>query len=313
MILGATIEFLPEQIGAIGAMPITNTLFTGWIAMIILIAFGLFATFKLRIVPRKLQSMMEIFLEGFYDLIKSIVGSDKKTRKFFPFVATLFLYILFSNWLGLFPGIGSITVPEVGHHEAVAEVTHHGETDSEHGVVHDVNEEHTETHVTSEEELVANTHEVSGGEHQDEVVAATDNDDHHEDGPKQVGLLRPANTDLNMTLALAFLSVLAAQIFGIGALGVFKYGGKFITFKDPISFFVGILELILEVAKIVSFAFRLFGNMFAGEVLLIVASIFMAFLLPLPFMFLETFVSVIQALVFAMLSVVFFKVATEQH
>lgn len=292
MILGATIEFLPEQIGSIGAMPITNTLFTGWIAMFLLIAFGLFATFKLRIVPRKLQSMMEIFLEGFYDLIKSIVGTDKNTKKFFPFVATLFLYILFSNWLGLFPGVGSITVPEVGHHEAVAETVHTEEAEE---AVH----AGTDEHLDDEHIATADSHAVV--------------DEHHEEGPKQVGLLRPANTDLNMTLALAFLSVLAAQIFGIGALGVFKYGGKFITFKDPISFFVGILELILEVAKIVSFAFRLFGNMFAGEVLLIVASIFMAFLLPLPFMFLETFVSVIQALVFAMLSVVFFKVATEHH
>ena len=117
---------------------------------------------------------------------------------------------------------------------------------------------------------------------------------------------------INMTLGLAIVSVLAAQILGIATLGMLRYGSKFINFTNPIKFFVGILELISEMAKLISFSFRLFGNMFAGEVLLIVAAFFLPFILPLPFMMLELFVGLIQALVFAMLTLVFLKTATEE-
>ncbi|MCK4525128.1 MAG: F0F1 ATP synthase subunit A, partial [Candidatus Andersenbacteria bacterium] len=122
-----------------------------------------------------------------------------------------------------------------------------------------------------------------------------------------------ANSDLNTTLALAIVSVLATQIFGIIALGVFKYGKKFINFSSPITFFVGILELVSEVAKMVSFSFRLFGNVFAGEVLLVVIMTLAPFIAPLPFFGLELFVGFVQALVFAMLTLVFLKMAVTAH
>lgn len=116
-----------------------------------------------------------------------------------------------------------------------------------------------------------------------------------------------------MTIALALISVLACQFFGIVACGFFKYVGKFINFKNPITFFVGILELISEVAKLISFSFRLFGNIFAGEVLLVVIAFLIPFVVPLPFMILELFVGFVQALVFAMLTLVFLKMATTLH
>lgn len=133
------------------------------------------------------------------------------------------------------------------------------------------------------------------------------------EGTKLVPLFRSTSADLNFTLALAIMSVGAAQIFGVAALGAFKYGKKFINFKNPILFFVGILELIGETAKMVSFSFRLFGNIFAGEVLLLVISFLVPYVVPLPFYFLEVIVGVIQAFIFAMLTLVFLKMAVTPH
>lgn len=128
-----------------------------------------------------------------------------------------------------------------------------------------------------------------------------------------IPFIRATSSDLNFTLAIAIISVLSVQVFGIAALGVFKYGKKFINFKNPIAFFVGILELISEVSKMVSFSFRLFGNIFAGEVLLIVVSFLIPYLIPIPFLFLEIFVGFIQALVFSMLTLVFLKMGVTEH
>jgi len=121
--------------------------------------------------------------------------------------------------------------------------------------------------------------------------------------------LRAPASDLNTTLAFAVISVSITNIFGITAIGFFKHFGKFISFKSPIAFFVGILEGIAEVAKILSFSFRLFGNVFAGEVLLIVIASLIPYIAPIPFLGLEIFVGFIQALVFSMLTLIFIKVA----
>lgn len=121
-------------------------------------------------------------------------------------------------------------------------------------------------------------------------------------------LLRGATADLNTTLALAIVAVLAIQYFGFKTLGA-SYGGRFFDIRSPIYFFVGLLELISDISKVVSFAFRLFGNIFAGEVLLTVMAFLMPFVVPLPFLALELFVGFIQALVFSMLTAVFLNVA----
>ncbi len=127
-----------------------------------------------------------------------------------------------------------------------------------------------------------------------------------------VPLIRAASADLNLTIALGVVSFFAVQTFGIAALGIFKYAGKFINLKSPLTFFVGILELVSEVTKVVSFSFRLFGNIFAGEVLLLVVLFLVPYLIPLPFLFLEIFVGLIQAFIFAMLTLIFIKVATAE-
>jgi len=127
-----------------------------------------------------------------------------------------------------------------------------------------------------------------------------------------VPFFRPPGSDLNTTLALAIISIAAVQIFGIKSLGL-KYFKKFLNFKGPIEFFVGIIETVSEFAKIISFSFRLFGNIFAGAVLLAVISFFIPFVAAVPFYGLELFVGFVQALVFAMLTTVFLFMATISH
>mgnify|MGYP001594966169 CR=1 FL=1 len=125
-------------------------------------------------------------------------------------------------------------------------------------------------------------------------------------------LFRAGTADLNTTLALALIVVLIIQYAGFQTLGL-SYLKKFINLSGPINFFVGILELVSEVSKVISFAFRLFGNIFAGEVLLTVVAFLIPLFVPIPFLGLELFVGIIQALVFSMLTAVFLLLATTGH
>ena len=127
----------------------------------------------------------------------------------------------------------------------------------------------------------------------------------------RIPLLRSPSADLNNTLALGLVSVLLVQYFGFKFHG-FAYFKKFVNLRSPVDFFVGVLELILELAKIVSFGFRLFGNIFAGEVLLLIAGFLLPFLSPIPVLGLELFVGFIQALVFTTLTLVFLSMAVSE-
>ena len=121
-------------------------------------------------------------------------------------------------------------------------------------------------------------------------------------------LLRSVNTDLNVTIALAVISVIVTEIAGIRALG-FSYMKKFFNFSGPLNFFIGLIELVSEITRLVSFSFRLFGNVFAGEVLILVLLAFLPVALPVPFMLFELFVGFIQAAIFALLTLFFIKIA----
>lgn len=138
-------------------------------------------------------------------------------------------------------------------------------------------------------------------------------------------ILRPAATDLNLNLAMALVSVISSHIYAFVAIGFFTHIGKFIQIKNflfsltkgPIAIFtafielfVGLLEIISEIAKVISLSFRLLGNVFAGEVLLTVMAALFAAFLPAPFMLLELLVGLIQAGVFAMLTLTYLVVAT---
>ncbi|MCU0678978.1 MAG: F0F1 ATP synthase subunit A [Planctomycetes bacterium] len=148
-----------------------------------------------------------------------------------------------------------------------------------------------------------------------------------------VPFFRGGTADLNTTLALATIAVVASHIFGVIALGAWNHFNKFINLKailaipkavkaepavlivNPIKLVVGLIEIISELAKVASLSFRLFGNIFAGEVLLASMSAILAFGLPIPFMFLEVMVGAIQALVFAMLALSYLTMSTapEEH
>jgi len=125
-------------------------------------------------------------------------------------------------------------------------------------------------------------------------------------------LLYPANTDLNITIAFAIVAFLTIEIAGVVTLGTFKYIGKFINFHSPLAFIIGIIELISEMARLVSFSFRLFGNIFAGKTLLVVVMFFVPYIAPVPLYAFELFVGFIQAFVFAVLTLFFIKLAVAE-
>lgn len=124
-----------------------------------------------------------------------------------------------------------------------------------------------------------------------------------------VPFLHPANTDLNITIALALIAFVSIEVTGILFLGAWKYAGKFINFSSPLAFLIGIIELFSELARLISFSFRLFGNIFAGKTLLLIAMFFVPFILPVPILAFEMFVGLIQAFIFAVLTLFFIKLA----
>lgn len=152
-----------------------------------------------------------------------------------------------------------------------------------------------------------------------------------EHGLTFVPFLRGSTADINTTLALAVMAVLGANIFGIFSIGIWKTFNKYVNLKvlggvftkirkdptiiivAPITFFVGLIEVVGEFAKVASLSFRLFGNVFAGEVLLVSMAALVAYVVPIPFMFLEILVGVVQAVIFSILLVVYFTIAASDH
>jgi F-type H+-transporting ATPase subunit a len=151
------------------------------------------------------------------------------------------------------------------------------------------------------------------------------------EGLSFVPYLRGGTADINTTLALAIMTVIGANLFGIFSIGIWKTFNKYVNLKAlgeiftkirkeptivivaPITFFVGIIEIISEIAKVASLSFRLFGNVFAGEVLLASMTALVAYIVPVPFLFLEILVGVIQALIFSILLVVYFTIGASDH
>jgi F-type H+-transporting ATPase subunit a len=293
----ATTEILGFRTG------FTNTLLATLLADIALVTLAYFGTRKLRsgdesaMVPSGLQNLLEAIVEGLYNLAEGILGT--RTRKVFWLGATIFLFVLVANWMELIPGFDSIGWLEHPHEEGITAYQR-----SELGPIGILKGPAVEP--------AESDHNASG-----------EGEGHQAEGWVLVPFLRAANTDLNTTLALAVISVVMTQVYSIQALGLNGYLGKFIQTKrigegNPmgiIDTFVGVLEAIAEIAKIISFAFRLFGNIFAGAVLLFVMGFLMPFLFPGVMIFygLELFVGAIQALVFMMLTFVFISAATAAH
>lgn len=239
------ISLAAEAIARIGPLRITNALLASWIVTGLIVLCALWLRRRIREVPRGVQSALEALFSWFLGLMDGVTGSREKSERFFPLVASLFLFIIALNWFGLLPGVGPIGVYQ---------------------------------------------------EHQGRTVL--------------VPLFRGGNADLNSTLALAIIAVVGTHAAGLRHLGALSHIGRFLNFRSPIGFFVGVLELVSEFAKILSFSFRLFGNIFAGEVLLLIVAALVPYFAPLPFFGLELFVGFVQALVFSVLTLVFLELAS---
>ena len=247
--------------------PITNSIIAAWLTIIVLVAFSYAATRRLKLIPTRLQSTLEFILESLLRFCQSVAG-EKNGRRFFPVVATIFLFVIMNTWLSLLPGFGSIIA-----------TTAEGES---------------------------------------------------------VHLLRAANTDINMPLALALMSFVFVEYFGIRLRGGFNYLGKFVNvgqffrsvgqlfrgklragfnglITGVVNIFIGFLETLSELVRIVSFTFRLFGNMTAGEILLLMAMFLIPWIFALPFYGLELLVGFVQALIFGGLTLIFLTVAVAGH
>lgn len=245
---------------------ITNSLLNSFATVLLLVVLFVFAGRKIKQVPKGIQNFFEMVLDEALKFADTITGSRKTSKRFLPIVLSLFLFILVNNWLGIFPGIGTV------------------------GFI-----------------------------------------DNHEGHKVFVPFFRGGTADLNTTLALALISIVASHVFGVLSIGAWKYMNRFVNIQalidipgkfrrdptivlvNPIHAMVGLIEIVAEIAKVASLSFRLFGNIFAGEVLLTSMMALFAFFLPLPFMFMEILVGFVQALVFAVLVLVFLTMATTSH
>lgn len=240
------ITIKPEVLVDFGPLPLTNSLLSTWLLIFFILFMSFWGVKRLRNIPSRLQVILETLVETWLGLCDSVAGPE--ARRFFPFITTLFIFIILSNFLGLIPGLAAV------------------------GIIH---------------------------------------------GPesKLIPLLRAPTADLNTTLALAIVAFIFIELEGISHLGLSGHLRKFFInpLRDKIGFFVGILELLSEFTRIISFSFRLFGNIFAGEVLLAIMTFLIPLLVPVPFLGMEIFTGFIQAFVFAMLTLVFSSLAVSSH
>jgi F-type H+-transporting ATPase subunit a len=305
--------------------PVPNTLPATWLTLLILLTIGfLYQRGKRKEgPPSRLVVALEGLIDGMLSFMTDAVGEN--ARLFLPLVATFFLFIAISNWCGILPGFGSVGVYVEHHGVEEAHAAEQGEVVVEHD--EETAAEHGEDAEHSEE--VDPEHHDADAEHAEE--------DEHED-LALVPFFRSANAHLSTTLALALISVGAAQYYGFRLQGR-HYLDKYINFRasspkpDPESLqglqgaisraarvleivvngAVGLIEIVLEALKVLPFSFRLFGNILAGEILLFVVSFLFAYIFPLVFLGLELFVGLIQGLIFAMLTLVFFSIAATAH
>lgn len=314
---------------------ITNTFMAtllAWLVIVLLIVAVRGRSRTADEVPTGFYNFFEMIIEGAYNFAQNIAGP--KVKEFFPYFMSFILIILVSNWMGLIPGYDSIGLWEHKPHFVAEKAVKEYKAQNPDYTEEDIHrvEEAAYAQVDEANEwglrdglfLIRNANAVEG--------APVEENSHGEAIGRNieaadwtiVPLFRPASTDLNMTLAFALIAMTMVQYYGFKHLGG-GYLTKFFPFlkkgwgqavaKNPIAAIdpaVGLLELISEISKILSFSFRLLGNMFAGMVLLFVMS-YILNVLNIAFFGLEFFVGVIQAIVFGLLTLIFMSSATEHH
>jgi F-type H+-transporting ATPase subunit a len=282
------VAIAPEAIPGLGFF--TNSMLTALILDVILILIAVLATRKMQLVPRGLQNVMEAIIEALYKLFKGVNATHVAST--FPLVATIFLYVIVANVSGLFPGVGSIGFCTGEEHAS----------------------SNTQLAVAAPEQGALPGGMLAAEEGEIKYLGCPPDQQH------LVPFWRPPSTDLSFTLAITVLAWLWIQYLAFKALGagyLKKYfispAGKLSDGKGPIMTIVGLLELISLLARLPAFAFRLFGNIFAGEVLLIVMIFLLPLGLPLPIYLFEVFVAFIQAFIFAVLVMAFISIDTKPH
>jgi len=244
---GIYISLAAERLFSVYGFPITNTIVASVAIALTLVCVAFISSRRLKLVPGRFQTAVEGAFEYVFGYVEETLGSRKLAARYFPLIATIFLFIFMANMLHFFPFVG-----------------------------HAIGFENPESHGLAP-------------------------------------LLRAPNTDLNTTLALAIIAFLVVEISGIVTLGLLKYGQKFVNFKAGVmGFIIGLLEIIGNLARLVSLSFRLFGAIFAGEVLLLVLGVFVPYFLPVPLMAFEIFIGLLQAAIFAILTLAYIKLALEE-
>ena len=315
---------------------LTNTILSSIITSGLLILLFVFGTSRLKVVPGRLQGLLETIVEGLLGFIESVLGAGKG-RAIFPLIATIFLFVSFNSWISLLPVYQSfgvtryetITLDDLNHFEAGHEVT-------EEELEHLVEERYMAAHPGAEEHHVIERFEIVNegtltkaltveahrfAEGTEAAIAAAGGEVDRKSPGLNATFVRPAGTDLNMPLALALVAFFFVEFLGLRAHGL-GYFGEFFRFgallkgkigMGVIDAFVGALEGISHLVRLVSFTFRLFGNMLAGEILLLVVSFLASFVFVVVFYGLELLVGLIQGIIFAGLTVIFASIAMAPH
>ncbi len=283
------ISIAAEELFTIGPISVTNAMATMVVIMVLLLlVFGAISR-RASMIPGRGQAVFEIILEA---LLGMTEGAGGKTlgRRMFPLVSALFIFILFANYSGLLPGVGTIGLEREVAHEETTEETSPG-TEGDEARVYTIAAAGTATQAAPGSSAEAGETEL-------------------------VPFLRPPTADLNMTLALALVTFVSIQVAGIRAHGVV---GRIKHLATPPFLFP--IEVISEFSRIISLSARLFGNVFAGEVLLAVmytigakiGIVIIPVLVPVVFLGLEFMFGTIQAMVFAILTLIYISVAAAHH
>jgi F-type H+-transporting ATPase subunit a len=284
------VEIAAETLFHVGPIPVTNSMLTMFIIMGLILLVGWLIARNLKEVPGRAQGMIEIIVSFIMGIVEGTAGR-RASRKLMPLVGGLFIFILFANYSGLLPGVGTVGIWRDAEHKTTTEAPA-GDTHEEGSAL----------------EQVASVKPVSAPAN---VSAAEESHD-----KVLVPLLRAPNADINMTLAMALVTFVSVQIYGIRTHGV---GGRIKHMANPPFLFP--IELIGEFSRIISLSARLFGNVFAGEVLMGVMvamanAVKIAIIplgVPVIFIFLELLFGSIQALVFALLTAIYITLATAGH
>lgn len=244
----------PDTVFAIGELAVTNAMLMGVVVSLFFLGLSLYARKKTSMKAGKMQTVLEMVVEGFLSLLESIMGNKKAAEKMLPLIGTLFLFLGLGNLVALLPGVTSITY----------------------------------------------------------------------DG---VQVFRTATNDFNMTFSIAFAMVLLTQWASLKEFGIFGHLGKYFKFKDVVKgfkegigagvlaivdFLIGLLDIVSEIAKVISLSLRLFGNMFAGDVLAAILLGSLAIIVPAPWLAMNLLVGVLQALVFGALTAAYYALAIDR-